>query len=753
MRKVLLICIWFWCYEQLLAQSALLTEPPIIPKPVHFQKQAGSFTFSQQTTFQSDQSVADSSLVFFKEMLTGYAQPTTHSTPNILYFSINPQKVSQPEGYQLHITPRQITLTGHDAAGLFYGVQSLSQWVAITSTLSAGVIDDYPRFGYRGMHLDVSRHFFETTFLKKYLDLLALYKFNTFHWHLTDDQGWRIEIKKYPLLQQVSAWRNETLIGHKKELPHRFDGKRYGGYYTQAQIKELVAYAQKRNITVIPEIEMPGHALSTLAAYPQLGCTGGPYASATFWGIFDEAYCAGNDSTFIFLQHVLDEVIALFPSEYIHIGGDECVKKRWKACPKCQRRMQTEHLKDEDELQSYFMKRISDYVYSKGRKVIGWDEILEGGLPPSAIVMSWRGIEGGIEAIKQKHPAIMTPESHVYLDYYQSLYDQEPLAAAGYTPLSKTYSYEPVPAGFSAEESAYIMGVQGNAWSEYMPTTDKAEYMIFPRALAIAEIGWSPLAKKNYADFLQRLRQHEALLTSRKVTYAKVYDEITDSVSVNSQGKPVLHLKTTLPKGVIRYTTDGSAPTIKSLAYKQALAISRTETVQAAVFADAKRQGRIYSKHFQLSKATGKTVAFAHSPKGAYKPATSSIPVNGVQGTTRYNTGEWVGFQGTDLDAVVDLQSLQTVSTLSVNLLVYHWQRMWAPSQLTFAVSADGKTFQDVYKQTDFPVNGINTVKATIKPVKARYIRIHATPTPVIPAGEYGAGGKPWLLMDEILVE
>lgn len=752
-RRVLAIGLLFWLNEQLLAQSALLAEPPIIPRPVSFQKQPGTFELTPQTTLRSDASVPDSTLAFFKTSLAGAASLPKKTAETSIYVTIDPQKAPHAEGYLLTITSTQIALAGHDAAGLFYGWQSLQQWFSVTRVLPACIVVDYPRFGYRGMHLDVSRHFFDTSFIKKYIDLLALYKFNTFHWHLTDDQGWRIEIKKYPLLQQISAYRNETLIGHKKELPHRFDGKRYGGYYTQAEIKDIIAYARKRHITIIPEIEMPGHALSALAAYPQLGCTGGPYSTATFWGVFDEAYCAGNDSTFAFLQYVLDEVIALFPSEYIHIGGDECVKKRWQQCPKCQLRMRTEQLNDEDELQSYFMKRISDYVYSKGRKVIGWDEILEGGLPPSAAVMSWRGTEGGIAAAKARHYAVMTPESHVYLDYYQSLHPEEPLAAAGYTPLSKVYAYEPVPAGFSAEERAYIRGVQGNAWSEYMPTPAKTEYMVFPRALAIAEVAWSQPERKNYADFLRRLRQQETLLKSRNVIHARVYDEITDSVAVNNQALPVLHLKTTLPKGTIRYTTDGSAPTRQSPVYKQPVAITQTQTVRAAVFSGSQPKGRVYTQHFQINKATGRSVTFAQSPKGAYQPAHPWVAVNGVSGTTRYNTGEWIGFQGTQAEAVIDLQTQQTISAMSVNVLVYHWQRMWAPQWLNFAVSADGGSFQEVYTQTNFPENGINPVKATIMPVQARYIRIQAIPPPVIPAGEYGAGGKPWLLLDEFRVE
>lgn len=728
----------------------------LIPQPVAYHRNPGEFTLTALAKLSSGSGVPADFLKLTQEQIrtfTGFTLPLASANASI-YLNIDSLKVTQPEGYHLRIQSKNIELTGHDLAGLFYGVQSLVQIISQSSDLRlpACSIVDYPRFSYRGMHLDVSRHWFQVPFIKKYIDLLAQYKFNTFHWHLTDDQGWRIEIKRYPQLQETAAFRSQTLIGHKRELPHRFDGKKYGGYYTQEEVREVVRYAAQRHITIIPEIEMPGHALAALSAFPSLGCTGGPYQAATFWGIFDDVYCAGNDSTFTFLQNVLDEVVELFPSKYIHIGGDECPKTRWKSCPKCQARMKHEGLKDEHELQSYFIQRMEKYLLTRNREIIGWDEILEGGLSPGATVMSWRGTEGGIEAMRQKHKAIMTPEAFVYFDFYQSLNLQEQIAAAWYTPLSKVYSYEPVPDSLTQEEASYLLGVQGNVWSEYLSTDAKAEYMIFPRALAVAEIAWSPKKGRAYIDFLRRLRKNESLLERLKVNYAKVFDEITDTVLVSAPGKIQLRLKTTLPKATIRYTTDGSQPKLTSLAYTSDLVIPKTQTVKAAVFLGKVQKGRVFEKSFTISKATGKPLALATAPKGNFIPGSSLVAVNGVKGTARYNTGEWLGFLGENAEWTLDLQQTETISEINTNVLKYHWQRFWEPTTLHMLVSEDGKNYREVYQHQDFPINGINEIKGQFQPTKARFVRIKAENKGIVPAGEYGAGNKAWLLMDEVIV-
>jgi hexosaminidase len=424
------------------------------------------------------------------------------------------------EAYYLSATENQVNIEAQSANGLFYGVQSLLQLLPghiyqtdyslvprnVEWTIPVVEIEDYPRFEYRGMHLDVCRHFFPVEFVKQYIDLIAMHKMNRFHWHLTEDQGWRIEIEQYPRLTEVGAWRDSTLVGHYgSEI---WDGKRYGGYYTQEEIREVVEYAQDRHVTVIPEIEMPGHASAALASYPELGCIEGKdYQVKTTWGIFEDIYCP-SEQTFTFLENVLTEVMRLLPSEYIHIGGDEAPKAQWEESELAQQVIERENLEDEHELQSYFITRIEKFLNANGRQIIGWDEILEGGLAPNATVMSWRGVEGGIEAAKQGHNVIMTPTSHVYLDYNQAPAEKEPLSIGGFSPLKEVYQFEPIPEELTAEEAQYVMGAQGNVWTEYIHSPDKAEYMAYPRASAIAEVTWSPKSKRNWTDFWRRLQTH-----------------------------------------------------------------------------------------------------------------------------------------------------------------------------------------------------------------------------------------------------
>lgn len=740
------------------AVHAQVKEQGIIPQPYRIQKTGDVFRFSPNVAIGIGDGISTDNLIFFNQyfrQLAGYSISVKKTTTSSIQLNIDSNTVTEPEGYKLSVTLKQIIISGHDQAGLFYGLQSLLQLLHKSSgkvTVQGCTIDDHPRFAYRGMHLDVSRHFFKVDAIKKWIDLLALYKINTFHWHLTDDQGWRIEIKKYPLLQSISAYRDETIIRHKKDSPHRFDGKRYGGYYTQDEVKAVVAYATQRHISIIPEIEMPGHALAALSAYPELGCTGGPYKAATYWGIFDDVYCAGNEQTFTFLQNVLDEVLPLFPSKYIHIGGDECPKTKWKTCPKCQQRIKEEHLKDEHELQSYFIGRMEKYLNSKGRQIIGWDEILEGGLAPGATVMSWTGEEGGIAAAKLHHNAVMTPEKYVYLDYYQSLYPSEPLAGGGYTPLSKVYNYEPITKELSGDEAKYIKGVQANAWSEYLASTAQAEHQIFPRILALAEIGWTDKGNKNYSNFLKRLRYEKPLLKQLNINAADTFDEITDSITESTDHQVQLALSSTLPSARIYYTTNGTLPGLKSKKYNKPFVIAASDQIKAALFSGSKQIGRVYQKDFYLDKAIGKTVTLTNQPQGGYNPGNTFGLVNGVFGSKLYNDGQWYGFNGDNLEAVVDLGKIQSVSQLGTNILKYHWQKMWEPTLLTFETSADGKTYTEVYRQTTFNDNGINAVRANIKSTQARYIRVKGINKGIIPSGEYIAGAKAWLMVDELIV-
>jgi hexosaminidase len=486
----------------------------IIPKPASIHQKNGTIRWKKEVTIIHDkegrQAAEFLGEYFNAKNIKAKLATASVGDANPIYLSIIRDNSINEEGYILKIDDEDnVQIHANTAAGLFYGVQSLIQLLMANNGNEAPfvTISDSPRFAYRGLHLDVARHMFPPAFIKKYIDLMARHKFNRFHWHLTEDQGWRIEIKKYPKLQEVAAYRKETLIGHGGN-PKDYDGKRYGGFYTQEEIKEIVQYAADRYVTIVPEIEMPGHSLAALSAYPTLGCTGGPYEAGTKWGVFDDVYCAGKEETFEFVQGVLDEVIELFPGEYIHIGGDESPKARWEKCPNCQKRIKTEKLKDEHQLQSYFIQRIEKYLNSKGKKIIGWDEILEGGLAPNAAVMSWRGEEGGIAAAKQNHYVVMTPGDWCYLDHYQDTTKTEPLAIGGHTPVSQVYEYEPLPPQLNEAESKYILGAQGNVWTEYMSTTDHVEYMVYPRACALAEVLWTPKKLRDYNDFLQRMQVH-----------------------------------------------------------------------------------------------------------------------------------------------------------------------------------------------------------------------------------------------------
>jgi hexosaminidase len=495
----------------------------IIPAPVSLVPMNGSFTFSKKSkiilsVINNETKLAADYLALLIKNPTGLSIPVEEGSKSIsrsVFMSFDSSIVNS-EGYVLKITPDIIDIKAKSAVGMFYAVQTIRQLLPVevengkiikglVLSVPACEIKDEPGFVYRGMHLDVGRHMFPVAYIKRYIDMMALHKMNTFHWHLTEDQGWRIEIKKYPRLTKIGGFRKETLVGSGNEKPQVFDGKPYGGFYTQEEVKDIVAYAKSKFITIIPEIEMPGHSSAALAAYPEFSCTGGPIEVATKWGVFPDVYCAGKEATFNFLEDILSEVIDLFPGKYIHIGGDECPKDRWEKCQDCQNRIKKEGLKDEKELQSYFTSRIEKFLISKNRKLIGWDEILEGGLAPEATVMSWRGIDGGIEAAKQKHDVIMSPYNDVYLYIYQCEPKGQPLAASGYLPLEKVYSFNPLPDKLNKEEQKYILGLEGCLWSEFVNSPELLEYMVYPRMFAIAETGWTPASGKDFKGFLSRL--------------------------------------------------------------------------------------------------------------------------------------------------------------------------------------------------------------------------------------------------------
>ena len=505
----------------------------IIPAPVMIEKTEGVFEIGLTTKIVVTKQTRSLGIQL-KGMLSpaiGYDLPIKETVQNIEgCIQLDKKSDLSPlgeEGYRLTVTPQSILIEAYADAGIFYGMQTLRQLLPVEIfqqkpakdiqwRIPCVAIEDKPRFQWRGMHLDVCRHFMPKEFVKKYINLLAIHKMNTFHWHLTEDQGWRIEIKKYPKLTEIGAWRKETVIGRNSGT---YDGKRHGGYYTQDDVREIVAYAKERYITVVPEIEMPGHCRSALAAYPELSCTGGPFEVKTNWGVEPEVYCAGNDDVLQFQKDILKEILALFPSEYIHIGGDECPKSRWEKCPKCQARIKAEGLKDEHELQSWFIKQIDTFLVERDRRLVGWDEILEGGLAPGATVMSWRGESGGIRAAKAGHDVVMAPNSHTYFDHYQAKSAKEPLAIGGFLPLEKVYFYNPIPDVLTNEQQRRILGVQAQIWSEYIPTDAHVEYMAYPRACALSEVAWTPKDKKEYNSFYDRLTTHLKRLDCLEVNY------------------------------------------------------------------------------------------------------------------------------------------------------------------------------------------------------------------------------------------
>ncbi|NCB19693.1 MAG: beta-N-acetylglucosaminidase [Bacteroidia bacterium] len=512
---------------------------PIIPKPVESVFYDKHFAIDQATflvyNFEKEQfdNISAAFLEYLKVNL-GTEIKNIDGTGKIRNNSINimlsQDSLIPAEGYRIKVSKDKVFLEASTYPGLFYGMQTLLQMLPRSLSkgkvlVNTGEVYDFPRFGWRGLHLDVCRHFMSKEFVLRYLDYMSLHKLNKFHFHLTEDQGWRIEIKKYTGLTETGSVRKETLVGHGRSSD-LFDSTPHGGFYTQEEIREIVKYASDRYITVIPEIEMPGHALAALAAYPYLGCTGKGYQVATRWGVFEEIMCAGKENTFEFIEDVLAEVLDLFPSEFIHIGGDEAPKTKWKECPLCQDRIAREGLADEDELQSYFIKRIERFLSANGRKLIGWDEILEGGLASNAAVMSWRGEKGGIEAARMGHYVVMTPGTHCYLDHYQADPETQPLAIGGLTTLEKIYGYEPVPDSLTNEEAHYIMGAQGNVWTEYMKTPEHVEYMVYPRAAALAEVVWSPRRERDYNEFLSRLQSLRFIYDYMGLNYAKVaFDE------------------------------------------------------------------------------------------------------------------------------------------------------------------------------------------------------------------------------------
>lgn len=644
----------------------------VIPVPLKVEKRQGAFTLSDQTKLYTNLKGKEKKMFmeYLQTLPVQFKKGKKHETGNTLSLLLTDknEQLPSPESYVLNVTPEGVTVEATSGAGLFYGFQTLLQMAEHDEsgkmTVQAVHIADTPRFEYRGFMMDVSRHFRSKEFIKKQLDLMAYYKLNRLHLHLTDAAGWRIEIKKYPLLTEFAAWRPQSNWkqwwneGGRKYCRYDEPGA-YGGFYSQKDIRELVEYARQRHIVIIPEIEMPAHSEEVLTAYPELSCTGEPYKHADF--------CVGNEATFTFLEDVLKEVMELFPSEYIHVGGDEAGKAAWKTCPKCQQRMKDENLSDVNELQSYLIHRVEVFLNKNGRKLLGWDEIMEGGLAPNATVMSWRGEEGGIKAVKSGHRAVMTPGSHCYFDFYQDAPYSQPEAIGGYTPLEKVYSYNPVPAALTEDESKLIYGVQANQWAEYIETDEHYEYMMYPRLLALAEVAWSAPERKNWPDFHARALKAVPYMQSKGYHPFDLAKEIGNRPEAS---RPVEHL------------------------------------------------------------ALGKPVKYNAPYNKSYPAQGDKTLTDGIRGSWTYSDGAWQGFISHDrLDVTVDLGAVTDIHSIAADFMQVVGPEVFLPVEVIISVSDDGEQYKELSRQTHQVVKSDAVVFKNFAwkgEAKGRYVRYQA---------------------------
>lgn len=742
----------------------------IIPQPVSLNLQQGNFTIDKNTTItfntaQTELATAAHYLAGQIKNISGATLRLNHAASKTIQLKLQQTAEIGEEGYLLHITPSNITITANSKKGIVYGMQTLFQLLPAIRTNAAlevpcMTVKDYPRFQWRGMHLDVSRHFFGPEFVKKYIDFLAAYKFNTFHWHLTDDQGWRIEIRKYPNLTKTGAWRVDENYLTWGTRPQAKEGEKatYGGYYTQEQVRDIVRYASERNITIVPEIEMPGHSAAAIASYPFLSCeqqrqlpmTGGNYKNIS------SNYCPGNDSVFTFLQNVLTEVIGLFPSKFIHLGGDEVDKTSWKNCPKCQKRMKEEGLKNEEELQSYFMKRMERFVSSKKRRMIGWDEILEGGLAPGATVMSWRGEQGGIAAAKMGHDVVMTPGTPLYFDHYQGDPATEPLAIGGFNSLKLVYSYDPIPAVLSEKEATHILGAQANLWAEFISSAAHVEYMVLPRMLALSEVVWSPKKDRNWNSFNERLQKHFEVFDQKGLNYSKGNFRV-EIKPVAKDGKLSVMLSTEIYNGEVFYTTDGKDPGIFSTKYTGPVSIDSSLTLKAITGLYGRKMSILPAvQAFAIHKAIGRDVRYTNPLSPYYMADGPNSLTDGIRGTDIVGK-YWHGFSGKDLIATIDLGSNQDVHSISLGCLQSARDWIMMPQWVKFEVSADGNQFTEVRTIPNdvSPYEMASTIKdfkAEFPTQKARFIRVTAKAIDGLPKGHPGEGKPGWIFADEIMV-
>lgn len=750
----------------------------VIPYPNSLVPEEGSFVFNKKTKMICTLSLDSASQEVvrnFSALLNNVAGLKTEciveeekGEKNIVFFDLDTSIAN--EGYSLDIDPSKIIIKASSAAGFYYAVQSLKQLLPIAvygDKESDSVekwevpcvhIDDAPRFSYRGMHLDVARHFFSVDEVKRYIDLLAMHKLNVFHWHLTDDQGWRIEIKKYPKLTEIGSIRKHTMVEKNFD---QYDNTPYGGYYTQDQIRDIVNYAKERFITIIPEVDLPGHMVAALASYPSLGCTGGPYEVQGMWGVHPDVLCAGKEETYEFVTDVLSEVIELFPSRYIHIGGDECPKDRWKKCPLCQARIRKLGLKTdkehtaEERLQSYFMTRVEKFLNENDRQIIGWDEILEGGAAPNATVMSWRGTDGGVQAAKLRHNVVMTPNTYLYFDYYQSEDTQaEPLAIGSYVPLERVYDFEPVPDTLDNDSKKYILGAQANLWTEYISDFKQVEYMLLPRLDALSEVQWTRPENKNWVNFLDRLQHNIQVYDLKGYNYGKHIFGINPEYRIIPEKHCIEVTLRTQGDAPVYYTLDGTVPTEKSTRYTQPIELTENTDLKAIVVRPGMKTN-MFEKEYVFNKATARKITLNSAPNDRYTFKGGQTLVDGMIGDMGFATGRWIGFSPGDLDAVIDLGETTFISKVELGILFDKDNWIFPSDHISVLVSQDGVKYNSVADTVlvlpDQSVKNDRMIQGVaFDPVNTRYVKIKANSVKSLPAW-HGAKGKPgFLFVDEI---
>ena len=741
----------------------------IVPKPLEMKLNQGAFRFTKDTKLvaANDQTQVFEVLQNKFVSAAGWNLGVVNTAPSSNFVQLSTDVSLPEEAYNLKVTENQVIIYASGHNGFLYGLETIRQLLPVAiesknvvSNMNWDIpnveIKDSPRFKWRGFMLDVSRHFFDKDYVMETIDQLAFLKMNTLHLHLVDDQGWRIEIKKYPKLTEVGGFRvdQEDKPWNARPTPELGKETTYGGFYTQEDIKEIVAYAESRGITVVPEIEMPAHVMSAIAAYPELSCFQKPIMvpSGGVWPI-TEIYCPGKETTFEFLENVLLEVMELFPSRYIHVGGDEATKTNWEKCPDCKKRIQEEGLETVEELQSYFIRRMERFLSSKGRTLLGWDEILEGGLAPGATVMSWRGVKGGLEASEAGHDVVMTPNSHCYFDYYQGDQDAEPLAWGGNLPLSKVYQFDPVVDGMSEEQAKHVLGGQANLWTEYVPTKAQAEYMTYPRLAALAEAVWSSKDNRNWDDFSNRVSSLFQRYGIMGVNYAKSAYQVTTETSVNTENGVIsIALKSEFPQADIRFSLDGSDITSASKKYSAPVDIDRTTNIKAQVFKDGEPVGAIFEKTIKYHKAVGKPVTYINKYHDSYKGAEDLGMVNVVRGSKNFHDGQWQGWLDNDMELVIDLESPTELEKISVGALENQGSGIYFPIQVEVFLSDDGKTFRSAGSvKREYAANNGSELRDFVIEIgkqTARYIKVKATNLGTAPTG-----GGSWMFIDEVVVE